>query len=341
MTAADGGRGRKTAAALLGVVISVGLLAWAARGVNFGEVVGHARRADPWYLLLAVAVATSCFAIRAFRWRDLLRGPGDAPIPLGALWHATAAGFMANNLLPFRAGEVVRGVVAAKLGGVGLPAALASIAMERVFDGLTVVGLLVFGLFLADLPPDVAVAGVSVTRAATVAGLLSAGAFVAAAVLVAAPAWSARIAQRVLPAGLAARVDALVHGLASGASAVRSPARLVRIALWSIAHWLVNAAAFWIAAKAFAIPLGFGAALLLQGVLIFGIAVPSTPGFIGPFEAVIVAVLALFAVPQDVAFSYGLTFHLTTFVPITLLGLVSLSRASLTLAGVRAEAAAA
>jgi uncharacterized protein (TIRG00374 family) len=337
----DAGRGRRVAAAVGGVAVSAGLLWWAARGVDPGAVVAHARRADPALLLLAVAVATACFVVRAVRWRALLRDEHDRLLGLWSLWHATAAGFMANNLLPFRAGELIRGLVIRRLGPAGLPAALASVAVERVFDGLALVGLLVMGLFASRLDPDVAIAGVSVARAATAAGVFSAVALAGAVVLVAAPAWTARVATRVLPAPLAARIESLVRGLAAGASVLRSPARLAAVICWSIVHWLMNAAAFWIAARAFGIPLDFAGALLLQGVLAFGIAVPSTPGFIGPFEAVIVAVLALFAVPHDVAFSYAITYHLSTFVPITLLGLWSLSRASLTLASARAEAATA
>lgn len=335
------GRGRRIGALLLGVGVSLGLLWWAARGVDFADLVEHIRRADVGLLLLAVGVATACFGVRALRWRDLLLDERGRPLGLGPLWHATAAGFMGNNLLPFRAGELLRAVVAAKLGPARLPSVIASIGMERVFDGLTVVGLLAVGLVAADLPRDLTIAGVSVARAASVAGLLSVAAFGAAVVLVTAPGWSSRLAARLLPAAFAARVATLVEGLAAGASAVRSPARLARIAGWSVVHWLMNALAFWLAARAFGLGLSVPATLLMQGVLVFGIAVPSTPGFIGPFEAVIVAVLAVFAIPQDVAFSYAITYHLSTFLPITLLGLWSLSKASLSLSGAASATVAA
>lgn len=339
MNAPEGGA-RRLGVALLGIGVSVGLLWWASRGVNFADVLGHARRADAPLLLLSVTIATACFLVRAMRWRDLLQDDTGRPLGIAALWHATAAGFMANNLLPLRAGELVRAVVVSRLGPARLPSAIASIAVERVFDGLAVVALLGVGLFAAKLPAGLVVGGVSVARAATVAGLLSLMAFAAALLLVTLPDWSSRVLTRLLPARFAARVAALIEGLAAGASAVRSPARLSRIAGWSLVHWLLNACAFWVASSAFGLDLGFAAMLLLQGVLVFGIAVPSTPGFIGPFEAVIVAVLAVFGVPQDVAFSFGLTYHLTTFVPITLLGLWSLSKASLSLSGARAAAAA-
>ena len=76
-------------------------------------------------------------------------------------------------------------------------------------------------------------------------------------------------------------------------------------------------------------------ALLLQSLLAFGIAAPSTPGYFGVFEAVAAAVLSLFGVPTAVGFAYGITYHITTFIPITLLGLWSLARTGLHLRDVR------
>jgi len=68
------------------------------------------------------------------------------------------------------------------------------------------------------------------------------------------------------------------------------------------------------------------AALLLQGIIGFGVAVPSTPGYIGVFETATLLTLSVYGVDPNLAASYGLTYHLTTFLPITLLGLWSLSR---------------
>jgi uncharacterized membrane protein YbhN (UPF0104 family) len=89
---------------------------------------------------------------------------------------------------------------------------------------------------------------------------------------------------------------------------------------------MVNALGYYVCFWAFGIPVSYMGALLLQGLLILGISIPSTPGFFGPFEAVIVAVLALYGVPHALAFSYAIAFHVTSFFPITLLGLWSLAR---------------
>src|SRR5205823_6299318 len=85
---------------------SSGLLAWALHGVDARALIDHLRRANPWVMLETIALATCTFPLRAIRWRLILRGTGGSPLPLGSLWHATAIGFMANNLLPVRAGEL-------------------------------------------------------------------------------------------------------------------------------------------------------------------------------------------------------------------------------------------
>jgi uncharacterized protein (TIRG00374 family) len=148
-----------------------------------------------------------------------------------------------------------------------------------------------------------------------------------AILVLAAPLAAERLVRRVLPSTrLADRIVSLIEGVRQGLVVLRTPGRLAGVVLWSLILWLVNALAFYIGFGAFDIPVSYYGALLLQGLLILGISIPSTPGFFGPFEAVIVAVLALYGVPNDVAFSYAISFHLTSFVPITLLGLWSMTR---------------
>lgn len=292
-------------------------------------------------LLLAVLVATLTFVIRLFRWRLLLRAEDGRELPAGPLWHAVAIGFMANNLLPFRAGEFVRCYTGARLTGTRLTAAISSVAVERVFDGLTVVALLSFAFFAAHLPSTVTMGGVavSVARAATVAGVLSAAALGVAVAVVLWPMPAERLVRRVVPSRrLADALVSAIEGFRHGLGALRSPRRLAAVVAWSLLLWVVNAASFWIAFAAFDLPVGFAGALLLQGLLVFGIAVPSTPGYVGVFEAVIGAVLLLYGVTPARGAAYALVYHATTFVPITLLGAWSLARTGLSLGEIRRRA---
>src|SRR4029079_8248753 len=150
---------------------------------------------------LAVALATLTYVLRLIRWRLVLRDTDGGPLSAMAMWHAVAIGFMANNILPFRAGELVRSVAGARFTGARFTAVLSSIAVERVFDGLAVVALLSLSLIASDLPPDVAVGGVSTRHAPQASGLLGAAALAMALMVVAFPAASERVVRRLLPAG--------------------------------------------------------------------------------------------------------------------------------------------
>ena len=277
---------------------------------------------------MAVLIATLTFPLRLIRWRLLLRDERGRPHGAIPLWHAIALGFTANNVLPLRAGELVRSYAAARLAPARFSTVLSSIAVERIFDALTVLALLTLALLSPDLPAHLTVGGQSVAHLLARAGAVAGSAALLLAILVlAAPLKAERVVRRLLPfPRLAGGIVSVIEGIRQGLVVLRAPSRLAAVVFWSVVLWLVNALAFYVGFAAFDIPVSYAGALLLQGLLILGISLPSTPGFFGPFEAVIVAVLALYGVPKDVAFSYAIAFHITTFVPITLLGLWSLAR---------------
>src|SRR2546429_2618329 len=155
---------------LVGLVVTVGLLAWALHGVDAAALVGHLRRANPWLMLATITLATLTFPLRAIRWQLILRGTSGTRLPLGPLWHATAIGFMANNLLPVRAGEVARAYAARQAVSVRFTTALASIGVERVFDALVMVGLMTVALVAPSFPRQATIGGVSGAPPAAISG---------------------------------------------------------------------------------------------------------------------------------------------------------------------------
>jgi uncharacterized protein (TIRG00374 family) len=315
---------------LLAVTLSALLLWWAFRDVDLREAIGFLQRVRIAWLAAAVLTATSLFPLRLLRWRLLLRREDGGAFSWLPLWHAIAMGFAANNLLPFRAGEVVRTVAASRLTGARLTTSLASVAVERVFDALTVVGLLALALLLPGMPAGLTVAGVPVQRVTTMAGLVAATGLVIAGLVVAFPLAAEKVARAVVPSDrVALRLIELIEGVRQGLSVLRSPARFAGVAAWSVVLWLVNALSFYLAFQAFELPVNFAGALVLQGVLAFGIAVPSAPGYVGPFEAAITAVLAIYGIGASQAIAYAVGYHLTTFIPITLLGVWSATRTGL------------
>src|SRR3989475_621420 len=232
---------------LLGLVVTLGLLAWALHGVDARALLDHLRRANPWLMLATITLATCVFPIRAIRWRLMLRDASGAPLPLGPLWHATAIGFMANNLLPVRAGELARAYAARQGAGVRFTTALASIAVERVFDGLTLVALFTLALLAPSFPRDATIGGVRLAGLARAGAALFAGVLVIGLLVVHRPApWIAllaRVAHAVLPARFADRVTHLAEGMVAGLDVLKSPGRLLDVAAWSLVLWLADAAA--------------------------------------------------------------------------------------------------
>jgi hypothetical protein len=242
---------------------------------------------------------------------------------------------MANNLLPARAGEVARAVAISQVTSVRFTAALASIGVERIMDGLAMVILMAVGIAMGGFAPDTD--GAHVVRVAELAGLAFVGALVTLIVIVqwpqAARATVQRVTNAILPNPWAAKALDVFDGLVTGLDVLRSPSRLAVATFWSFAVWTTYATSFWLCFRAFGLPVPWGGALLLQALIGFGVAIPAAPGFWGVFEAVTLLTLGLYGIPDDGAASFAVAYHIGTFIPITVLGLWSLSRVGLDLGG--------
>lgn len=319
-------------AGLLGAAVSVALLVWVLKDVSFPEVIAQARNAHPGVLVLAVTIATTSFVLRIFRWRLILRDDHGRSLDHAPLWHAIAVGFMANNLLPFRAGEVLRAFAINRLAPVRVSSALSSLVVERLFDGVAIVILLFVGLMTAGIPASTEIAGVQVAAVGTRAALVLGALLLVCGVALALPRFAHGVVRALVPArGLADRLVVFYDGIRSGLGALASPGKITAVLVWSLGLWTFNAASFFLGYRAFDIAVGFGGALLQQSILILGIAAPSSPGYVGVFEGAIKAVLSLFGVDPARAVAFALTYHFTTFIPITALGLFSLLRTGMSL----------
>lgn len=338
MTPPDRG-GTRWLQVIIGVAISALMIWWAFRDTPFRDVWQLILAMQPLPMLVAVILATLPFALRVPRWQLLLRREDGSHIGATPMWHAIAIGFAANNTLPARLGEVLRIGAVARLAPVSFASALSSLVVERVLDALAVVGLLSLGLVLVDLPEAIQVKGTPIEVWATRIGLLGAVALACGVLVAARPGLATWLATALTPRGrIREVVTALTARVVDGLAALRDPRRAIPVVAWTLVIWLVNASAFWVGFAAFGIEVPFAAALIVQGLLVFAIAVPQGPGFVGVFEAAIVGTLSLFGVPRDVALAYAISYHVLTFVPITLLGVHSLLTTGLSLRSAREAA---
>lgn len=310
--------------AAVGAALSLTLLWWALRGVELSQVWRVLQGARTTYLALAALLATASFPIRALRWRYILHGAVPAA-PYGALWRATAVGMMLNNLLPARAGEIARALMAARdVPRLPLSAALASLVVDRLFDLLAVLGLLAVAVASSQFPVQATVAGRPLGEWTGLFWALASCGFAVLLFVALFPrltllAWDRGVGS-VAPLA-ARRAREIVQNFTSGLTILRHPPQAAAVLLLTFLQWLVSGASFWIGFRAFDIQAPFSTALFLQSLVTLGVALPAAPGFFGSFEAFAVAALGIYGIDANLSMSYAIGYHLFTFLPITAIGL--------------------
>ena len=315
----------------IGIALSVALLVWTLRGVSLAAVWVELERSNLWLFFASAVAATLIFPLRAIRWRVILE-PVAPGLPLAPLWRSIAIGGMANNLIPARAGEIARAYALTRETSVSFASSLASLAVDRLFDMVGLLGLGVIAVFDPSFPRDARVAGQSLGHLAQGSVLLVVLLLAALYMLAIFPSQLVRafeiFARRVSPTVEERGKSALLR-FSAGLSVLKSPGRFIVVLAWTIAHWLMNALAFWLGFLAVGIHLGFSAALFLQLLIALGVALPSAPGFFGVFEKLATVGLAIYGVSATAATSWAIGFHILSFIPITVIGIYYFSRLGL------------
>lgn len=319
---------------VVGIAISVLLLAWTLRGVELAHVVQVLAQSNIALFALATVVATAIYPLRALRWRYIL-WPISKRLPLGPLWRATAIGMMVNNVIPARAGELARAYALSRdRRDVRFPAALASLVIDRLMDAIMIIVLLIVAMLDPGFPRDTVIAGQPVRNYAYVATAIAGAALVTLFMLALFPQQFVRVFERVvsrIAPRFVERLSRLLHSFADGVAVLRRPALFLQVLFWTALHWLLCALAFWIGMKAVGIDAPYTAALFVQSLIAIGVAAPAAPGFFGVFEFFGTEGLAIYGVSRELAVSWAIGFHLLSFIPITILGAVYFARMGISL----------
>lgn len=308
--------------AIAGAALSVLAVVVLARAFDADVALATVRRAEPAWALAAGLAYVALFPLRGLRWSVLLRDV--RPVRVGAATEVFAIGFLANNVLPARLGDVARAFVLADRAGIPASTSFANILLERIFDGLTVVALLLAVLGLAP-PPTAAWTGTLGLWTGVAFGL----AVLVAFVLAQSDALARRavaLATRPLPASLRPKVEALALRLLAGVLVLRNPTRTLAVVALSLAVWALEVGVYVLLARAFHLALDPSALTLTMAVLTLGLTAPSAPAFVGVFEGLVVAALALYGVGTSEATAFAIGLHLVHFVPGTALGLWAAAR---------------
>lgn len=305
--------------AALAIALAGFLLYRALRGIDWYEVWRVARSADPGRLAVAVAITTLALFLRACRWRVLLQAGG--PVGLWTAFRATAMGYFGNNLLPARAGELLRTYAVSSQARLDAAFVLATALSERMADAivLAAVGLLA-ALSIPDKPAWLA------ERTWAIASIAAAG-VAAVAILPLLESLVISLVRRApLPTSLAPRIEQVLSQALRGIRSFHDVRRFAAFLGFTAAIWSLEALGVIVVAGALGLQMPLTAALLLLAGLGFGSALPSTPGYVGIYQFVAVTILVPFGFSRADAIAYILVAQALNYLVITVFGGLAILR---------------
>ncbi|MBL8061798.1 MAG: flippase-like domain-containing protein [Anaerolineales bacterium] len=312
----------------LGVLISVVFLWLALGGLKLGDFWGAVQKANYIWLLPGIFVYFIGVWVRAWRWHYLL-GP-IKKIPTSTMFPITTIGYMGNNIYPARAGEVLRAVILKRKEGVPVSASLATIIVERIFDGVVMLAFVFVNLselgkltgasgFVGNIQ-QVAVYGTGIFLGALAVFLLAAMF----------PQVTAKIGlwliEHLTPKRLHTKIIGIMNKFLDGLASLRSPFNVLMVFFTSVIIWLLETGKYWFVMHAFDFNVSFFALMLMNGIVNLATTIPSAPGYIGTFDAPGIAVLTAYGVDQATAAGYTLVLHVALWFPITVLGAYYMAR---------------
>lgn len=324
--------------------LSVALLSLMVYQVNLGEIRTAIAEANYSYVIPAIAVYFVAVYFRAVRWKYLL-----SPLrvfPASRLYPVIVIGYMANNVLPMRLGELVRGYYLARRENFGVGPSLATIGVERVYDGLTLMFLVAASAPVLLATGWFDAAGTAVRTAWTVVIIAGTCGFLCALALLTllaswqnAANWVTRLARFVPEKYGRDKILRFVETFLDGLKILSSPRKHLSLFLLSLPVWFGEVGVYLITSHAFDLDLLFGPlwALVLVIALLtatsnLATGVPSVIGGIGPFEVVAQQTLIALGVSASVAAAYATFVHIVVlWLPVNLVGVLILLRQNLSL----------
>mgnify|MGYP000645617971 FL=1 len=304
---------------LLGLVISLVLLFFTFRGLDWAQVSAALRGANFIFIAASAFVILAAFGVRAMRWSWLLR-----PVRVlnwRGLFPVVLIGFFGNYVLPAKTGELVRAYVLGKRENLSKSAILGSIAVEKTMDTLILFVILLATLWAVPLPQEVAnIEPIAAVFLAVVIGgmlLLAARGRHVSNLLV-------RVLQFVFP-WWKERVARITHSFVDGLSVLYHGSSIVMVLLYSLVIWVMTTINFWLIGQALGLDIPLYGYVMIVAVTNMASFIPSLPGRFGTLELFSVFVLGLFSVDKNTAVLFPILLRVAQLVPI-LLGYLFLNR---------------
>jgi len=309
----------------VGLLISALFLYLAFSRIDIWQTWQALQTANYLWLLPSLVAYFIGVGVRAVRWRYLLRQVKE--VTARRLFPVIVIGYMANDVLPLRTGELVRAYVLRRREGISASAGLATIVVERLFDGLAMLTFIVVVIaFFVPLPGSTSPGALDLGWLTRTTGLLFLVALVVFLVIAASRQRALALFDcfaRPLPAGPRQRLRGLADAFLGGLVVLQHPTDAFIAFALTLLAWLFEATMYLLLLPAFNLAQPFSVILLTTAVANLGTILPSTPGYVGVFDALVMGVLTLFGqppLPAEAALSYALVVHAALYFPITLWG---------------------
>ncbi len=307
---------RPLARGLIGIAISIVALLIVIRGVDLAAVADVLATASPAWIAGVAACIFLDILCRTVRWQVLLEPIHHVPLVRTLAY--LLIGYLANNVLPGRLGELVRCHYLGDREGISRSTVLGTIVVERVVDTTVLVAIASAAILLLHVR--------GVVASVVLLGIGLAGALVVALAL-ALVAHRLPFADRVVAAierwPAVMRIAANLRG---GLAVASRPRTLAGAIGWSLVAWSATVVAFAAAGQAVGIELTWGQAALLGAGASLATAIPAGPGNVGTFELAAVEIAAVFGVAAEPAFALAILVHAVILVVTSVGGAISLAR---------------
>ncbi len=323
----------------IGIVIS-GVFLWLVfRQIDIRLVIHEIRQIKAWWLIPAILVYFAGVWVRTTRWCILMR-----PIAQRRtinLFPIYIISYMANNILPMRIGDIYRAYIVGKNQKVSKSATLVTIGVERIFDGLTMLTLLLISIMLFPIENEF------VKQAATLGSIVFLGAIGFCYILILKKSWAEWIFDVIIRRtrfGNNPRVKDIFDNLLRGLDSLKDAKEILRVSILSLGTWLIEALSYYLVLNAFGFFGSFIVAVATMAMVNLMIIVPSAPGYFGPFELGCFIILGtagygnLTGFSENVATAYALIVHVVVqWIPSTFLGLLFMWREHISFEEIEAE----
>ena len=310
---------------IAGFIVSLVLLYFSLKDIRFHEIVATLLRADPLFIPLPLVFILVAVILCAFRWFRLA-GSGVHYMDTFA---ALMIGLFVNNILPARIGEVARAYVISKKRGLSFTYSFSTVLLDRFFD-LTGLLLMAFIFFPDESIPQ----AVSRSIYILIAFLIFC---IACLILFSRERFANRIADKLSKirsphfAKLAVRVLAIQENL----KRINSPFNLILSVVLSFCTWFSMTIALYLVILMLGIKVDFRDIPFVCALLNLGLTIPSSPGYVGVYQFLLVYLLAIFGVPKHEGFTISIIYHAMWFVPYNVIGFIYLLKEHLKIREIR------